>query len=349
MKKILIINLGGIGDILLSFPALKALRAFYPQAEIYGLFPWKLSGFAGELLYFNKVYTLNVGLGGQSLFNSIMYNFKTLLLLRKEHFDIAINMRTIVSEKGAKKLKFILNVIDPKIKVGRDTDGRGYFFDIKIPETLIGEKYEMEYDIDTVKALGINVLDREIDFMPAENSLNKINDILKKEGILRADVIIGLHPGGKFSHRWPKENFIKMMEIICRDKPCSFVITGGQDERGLADEIINRSKLKIVNFAGRINIKEFTGLIKRCSLFISNDTGPMHIAAVSKIPLIAIFGPGYLVRYDPRSISEETVVLYKKAECAPCDDTVCASLKCLKAITPEEVAAAAKLLLTGRK
>ena len=90
---------------------------------------------------------------------------------------------------------------------------------------------------------------------------------------------------------------------------------------------------------------KLTALIKIAGLFITNDTGPMHIAAALGTPLVAIFGPGYLDRFDPRHISDKAKVLYKKSDCAPCDKFRCSLQKCLSAIYPEEVAEAGLSLL----
>ncbi|MEW6088955.1 MAG: glycosyltransferase family 9 protein [bacterium] len=345
IKKILVINLGGIGDVLLSLPALKALRKFYPQAEIYGLFNYRSCDLVKGLPYFNKIVIFDIEYGGLIFFKNIFTSFKILLILRREHFDLAINMRTIVSEKSAEKMKFIFNIINPKIKAGRDTDGKGCFFDIKIPETLIGKKYEMEYDIETIKALGTDVSDKNIDFQIVEETANKINELLKKEGIFAEDVLIGIHPGGMPTRRWPVENFSKAAIEINNIFKCKFIITGGKDDLYLADELKKMAGLKMIDMTGRLDIKELGALIKRCNVYISNDTGPMHMAAVLKTPLIAIFGPGDLTRFDPRNISGKAIVLYTKKECSPCEKTTCDSMECLKEISAGEVVSAAKLLL----
>jgi ADP-heptose:LPS heptosyltransferase len=74
----------------------------------------------------------------------------------------------------------------------------------------------------------------------------------------------------------------------------------------------------------------------------------MHIAAILKTPLVAIFGPGSLVRFDPRNISDKVVVIYKKVDCSPCNKIKCESLECLKNIYPEEVISAASSLIKSK-
>lgn len=298
-----------------------------------------------NLSYIDNVFIVNIEYGRTVPFSKILRNLKVLLSLRNKHFDIAINMRTLVSKTSARKIKILLDIIKPRMKVGRDTEGRGYFFDIKIPETDIGTKHETEYNIELVKALGAEIIDKTIDFDIDEASIEKVVKILEKEDISKETTLIGLHPGGRPSRRWPIENFVKTIENIDKRISCCFVVTGGKDEISLAEEIVRISRAKMVNLAGQLSIKQLSALIKRCNLFISNDTGPMHISAILRTPLVAIFGPGDIVHYDPRNISKKVIVVYKKADCGPCSKIRCDSMGCLKEISPEEVAEAVSGLI----
>lgn len=345
-QKILIMNLGGIGDLLLSTPALRALKGRYPDSFISVLVTQTGYEIAKSISYLNDVHIFYVNSSGKVPFTKIPQNLRALISLRKKRFDIAVNMRTIASKGGALKLKLLLDIINPRLKVGRDTEEMGYFFDIKIPETLIGKKYEMEYDIDTVEALGAKVTDRSINLEIKDSAADKINDILKKNGIYENDLLIGINPGGILSRRWPIEYFSAVIERISEEIRCKFVITGSADEANLSRKLRNITKAKITILTGETNIDELFALIKRCHLFISNDTSTMHIAAALKTNLIALCGPGDITRFDPRKISYKAVVLYKKADCAPCTRIVCGSLKCMKSISPAEVVKTVRGLLT---
>lgn len=341
-KKILIINLGGMGDVLLSTPSLRAIRHTYPYAEISALTSQAGAEVMNCLSYIDRVHIFYINYGGKV---DIFRNISTLFSLRKERFNLAVNMRTLVSKKSAVKMRFMLDLIGPERKAGRDTNEMGRFFDISIPEKNPGEKYEMEYDIDLAEALGCRVLDRHIDFEIDRESIRKIDAILEREGISQEDIVIGVHPGGMPSRRWPLENFSEFIREMNKKVECRFIITGGRDEVNLAETLIEIIGTGVTGLAGRLSIKELGALIERCNLYISNDTGPMHIAAILKTPLVAIFGPGDIVRFDPRNISDKTIVLYQRVECAPCEITQCESLKCLKAISPEDVVDASMKLI----
>lgn len=344
---ILVVNLGGIGDFLLSTPALRALKRLYPQARISILIVPRIVELAKGLPYIDEVISFDF-INGKCRGGGLLIEWKEfkrlsnlLFTLRKRKYDLLINMRTLTSWRGVLRVLALAFLIGAKRKVGRDTDGRGFFFNVKIPETETGKKHEMEYDIDTVEALGAEIVDKTIDFDVDDRGVEKVHRILKKGGIFKHDILIGIHPGGKPSHRWPIENFSAVIDEIDKKISCKFVITGSKDEVGLAKKLMKMASVEMVDLAGRLSIKELGGLIRRCNLFIANDTGPMHIAAILKTPLVAIFGPGDLTRYDPKSISDKVAVAYRSVDCSPCYRVRCKDQRCLRIIFPKEVVEAA--------
>jgi len=333
-KKILVINFGGIGDFLLSTPSLKALRALNQDAEISLLGTARIKDIAEDLLYIDKYYNFALELGGNIPFSGLLKDLLVCLLLRTKGFDLAINMRTLHSESSAKKIKMILNIINAKQTAGRNTEGWGSFFDIKIPETEKGQKYEMEYDVDTVTALGAEVTDRSVDFPIDENSELTVMKILEANGVTHKNFLIGIHPGGKPWCRWPIEHFKEVINKIGKDHGCIFVVTGAKSENDLADFLKSNTEANVINLAGKLNIKQSGAVIKQCNLFLTNDTGPMHIASILNVPLIAIFGSSYLTRYDPRNLNKDSIVIHKSGSS---DEGEPAEAGSIKNIMPNEI------------
>jgi len=342
-QKILIINLGGIGDVLLSTPALRALKAHFPEAGISMLVVPRAYEVLNGLPYIDEINVLHLRSA------SYMRDLMTLMALRKKQFDLAVNMRTLVSVSSAQKIKLMLGIINPKLKAGRDTEGRGSFFDIRVPESGPGDTYEMEYDLETARALGAEVGDKRVDFNIAASDFETVDALLAGRGVAKGDTLIGVHPGGKLSHRWPLEKFSKVINVINKHISCKFAVTGDKDEALLAKKLTEMGDAGLINLAGELDLKELGAFVKRCNLFISNDTGSMHIAAILGAPLVAIFGPGYIMRYDPRNISRKAAVLYNNTACAPCNKVRCKHLTCLNGILPESVISAAMELLDNRR
>lgn len=216
-KNILIINLAGIGDLLLSVPALQSLRRSYPDAVISMLTTEKVYDIAKDLDCVDHLYIFDMSYGGGLGISNVIKHMACLIKLRNEKFDIAVNMRTLVSDKSAKKMHWLLKIIHPKKTAGRDTEKRGDFFDIKIPETQIGQKYESEYDLDTVRALGATVLDESIEFKIASEEMAFIEEQLQKQNIKNDALLIGIHPGGMPSRRWSIDRFVRLIEIISKE------------------------------------------------------------------------------------------------------------------------------------
>jgi heptosyltransferase II len=344
IRRIAVVNLGGIGDVLISTPALRALKNNFPSSQIYLLVVSRVREAVKDLPYVDNVFVFDAA----HPWANGLANLTNLMKLRRLNIDLAINMRTLVSEKSARKIKFLLEVIHPRIKAGRDTSGRGGFLDIAIPEDDIGQKYTMEYDIDLVERLGAKVSERRINFAIDEKSLREVREILQSNGIRETDVVIGIHPGGRPSRCWPWENFAGAIKKIQDNYGAKFVITGDKDDAELGDKIFKEDRANVVNLAGKLTLSQLGALLTRCALYISNDTGPLHIAAILQTPLVAIFGPGQLTRFDPRNISPRSLVLYKKADCSPCNKFTCSSMQCLKAISINEVVEAAMVLLKQR-
>lgn len=331
IHKILIVQLGGIGDTLLSVPFCAALRARWPKATVHLLAVQRVCSFMRPYNFIDQVieFPLNP-------FSA----FGVACSLRNK-YDLAINMRTIVSSSGASRMRLLFHCIHPRISAGRNTDGRGAFFTVSIPEQDPATKHDSFYNRDLAVALGIPAYGEEIVFPPDQGASERIRGILHRV----TGALVGVHPGGALSRRWPADYFVSALNKIHEEKSVTFVLTGSGDERLLVESIAHKIKAPVINCAGVLSVSELVALIKRCALFISNDTSVMHIAAVAGIPQIALIGPGDVTRFDPRVLSKKAVVLYTKADCSPCNKISCNDLKCLRSIPPEDVARQACILL----
>jgi len=150
-RRILIVNLGGIGDFLLSTPALRLLRSHDPDAQLVFLGVPRVCVYVQTLDLFDEVFSLGIFDAGTRRFmlDKIEQIFVVCSVLRARKFDLAINMRSIVSWPSAGKIFLLFYFIRAQTWVGRNTDGKGYFFHIKVPETLRTDTYEMVYDLRT--------------------------------------------------------------------------------------------------------------------------------------------------------------------------------------------------------
>lgn len=334
VKKILVVNLGGIGDVLLSTPALRAIRGAYPGARITALAVGRCRYLFEHMPYIDAFEEFMPGVSGA------LSDLSLILKLRRERFDLALNMRTIASRRGSRRMRSLFGVISPRVSAGRDTGGLGRFFDIRVDETLMGEKYEMEYDIDLARAVGAEVSDRSVSVPVDAESERAVGGLISRTNTLAGEKLIGVHPGGKPSHRWPIESFEELVRTLAERSQCRFVFTGSRDEAGLTRRLSLLAAGSSLDLGGRLDLGALSAVIKRCDLFVSGDTGAMHLAAALGTPLVAIFGPGYLKRFDPRNMMPGAAVICNRAPCAPCDREYCGDMRCLKSIPPSDVISA---------
>lgn len=349
LRDILVINLGGIGDAILSTPALRAIRAVYPGARISVLTGKGPGEIFRKLGYVSEVVVLHRASGPASV-GAAIRNMLTLFRLRMRRFDVAVNMRTIYSDAGAFRMRALMGIIAPRISAGRNTDGRGSFLDVRIDETNAAEKYERDYDIEIARMLGARAADTGLDVPIDPEDRAAAGAFLEKAGLSDGYALIGIHVGGKPSRRVPPGCLAGVLRKLSGPPGRAFIFTGDVGERKIAEGIIRESAasgIKAVNACGALPIGAAAELIRRCSVYISGDTANMHIAAALGTALVAVFGPGNLTRFDPRRISDRAKVIYHKVSCAPCENMVCGRMDCMDAVSAEEVAAAAEDMMKG--
>ncbi len=333
--KILLVQLGGIGDALLSVPFCAALRRHWPEASVHLLAVPRVCAFMKAYDFIDRTIA----------FSPDLFSAAGAVFSMRKKYDLAINMRTLVSAQSALRMKMFFYGICPRISAGRNTCGRGAFFNISVPEEDPGIKHDSAYNRDLAMALGIRDYQGTF-FLPSDRDASeKVAALLRQA----SGSLVGAHPGGAPSRRWPADNFIRSLNLIHEREPVTVVLTGSSDERSLLSSIARSIKAPVINCAGELSIGELIALIQRCAVYISNDTSVMHIAAVAGVPQIALMGPGDLTRFDPRVLSRHAFVFYTKAACAPCNKVICRDLRCLRSILPEDVARQACILLGEKK
>jgi heptosyltransferase II len=170
--------------------------------------------------------------------------------------------------------------------------------------------------------------------------------LLDRHGIRADDFLLGINPGAAFgsAKRWYPDRFADVARQLSRLKKARVVIFGGPGETDIAAEIEQHLGGVCLNLAGTTTVRGLMALIRKCSLFVTNDSGPMHIAAAFGVPLVAIFGSTDHATTSP--YTERAVVVRKDIECAPCKLRECPTdHRCMKAVTADDVVSAAEQLL----
>ncbi len=339
-KRILIVRLDKIGDVILSTPAIKALRDAYPTSHI----AFMVRPYAREIVEGNPYLDEVIIYDKEHYRNGIRGNLKFILALRRGRFDIALILHPTAR---AHMITFLAGIPE---RVGYDRKW-GCLLTKRIPHgKQFGLKHEIDYTLDILRYIGIEARERRL-YMPVkESSEYKMEGLFERRGIKDSDVVITLNPGASCSSkRWRPENFALVGDALIESvRDARIVIISNLKDKAFGDKVARLMKKGCMNLSGRTSVADVASVLKRSKLFISNDSGPVHIACAVGTPVVAIFG-----RSD-RGLSPERwapsgktdIVLHKYVGCKKCLAHNCRiGYKCLEAITADEVVAAAKKIL----
>jgi lipopolysaccharide heptosyltransferase II len=334
-KKVLLIKFSGFGNIVLALPAIRAIRKKYPKSNIYFLTHSINKSIIEKDPAINKIITMDV----DGTIKTLLNIFKLFINIRKENFDAVIDF-----EQFSRFSALITFFSGAKTRVGFDTIGQGRdnLYNLKVRYNNLQHTSKTFADIALSLEAQINFLDRKI-FITNTDRKN-IDLLLKNNKILKNDLLVGIHPGcgsNNPKRKWPKENFAKLADFLIKDYNAKVFFTGSNAEVNLVKEVQALMRENSFNFAGKINLRELSELISRCKLFISSDTGPLHLASAMNVPVISFFGPNTPVLYGP--LGKKNLIFYKNFSCSPCTTNFnektskCKHFKCITNIKFEEV------------
>lgn len=348
LHNILAIELGGLGDLLLATPSLRAIKARYPEGRLTVLSIPRSAEIIEGLPYVDEIRVLNLDdakpLRWLRSPAALARLLSALLDLRRQRYDATVNLRTINSWSGAVKMAVIFWFCGSPLKAGRSTEGRGFFLNRSAPEKDFDTVPEAEFAARVARLLDVEVNDLTPDLTLSEQEHAAAEALLRREG-LGDRPILAVNPGAAWpSKQWPVDRFAQVVDALRDEFDCDVIATGSAGESPLADDLERISQGQVVSLAGKTTLKELAAVLERVQLFITNDTGPMHIAATLGVRMVAVFGPGEYDRYYPVGPQERMAVLRSSAPCAPCPRYSCPSMECLYAISADEVLQAAQRL-----
>jgi lipopolysaccharide heptosyltransferase II len=346
-KKILLIRLDHIGDLLMTTPAIHVLKLRFPESSLSLLAsPSSLPIIAGNP-EINRVFPFRVPWydGGRAQRFSPREYMRLLRQLRREHFDAAIDFRG-----DFRVLWFFSFLGGAKQRVGFADLGGEFLLTRSFPYD------ETWHFVETNLAL-VNCLDGPPAppgiqyFMKASpEDAAYIERLLSDLGMSASDRIIGIHPA-TIPHwrlkRWPSERFAALADALIKREGVKIVLTGGEDDTTELTQVVSAMQERAWVIAGKTSLSQLAELIRRYRLFISNDTGPMHIAVAVQTPLVAIFGPTDPRRSGPYGNPELFRVVRHGVPCKhPCFISECPiDHECMNGITLENVLSACQDLL----
>ncbi len=332
-EKILIKSTNWIGDVVISLPAVKAIRKIYPDSSITILCKSYL-----EEIYKNLGFIDNVTCMDN---NSPKAFFHMIKEIRSGGYDLGILLQNAIN--GA-LLFYFGNV---KKRVGYPTDARGIFLTDK-PKDKYGNSHQMHRYMGLAKYLGYQGAEPGPYIpTPLDDHIGDkvflyrfISKRLERNITVRKHTI-GIAPGAKYgpAKMWGEGNFRNLISLLLKIRDINIIMIGSREDYQLSEKIREpfSENPHVINSSGYFSLIESLYIIGELDLLVSNDSGAMHMASARDTNIAAIFGPTVFSHTSP--ISQKATIFFKKVDCWPCRFRKCPrkTHKCMDQIKPEEV------------
>ncbi len=332
---LLIIKLSSLGDIILSTPALREIRRKFPHHKISLLTAEESKDLLLNCPYIDELIIADV----KNKDKGVRGLFRIARVLRKKGFDLVIDLQ---NNRLSHALSFLS--LSP-CRYGYDNKKLSFLLNYKVKDDK-AKIPPVEHQFKVLKLLGVSLLDNHLELWPSKSDEDYIDSLLNKEWLGKGQKLIGLNISASkrwITKCWPKEHIIKLCDELGL-KNMRVVITGTEEDCADTDRISASLKnTKIINACGKTSVNQLAALIKRCAVYISADSSPLHIASAVDTPVIALFGPTDPLRHMPAV--KKGKLIFKELLCRACYKTKCKHNKCMRAITPEEVMGAIEELL----
>ncbi len=293
-QNILLIRTDRIGEFILTTPAISAFRAGFPDAKI----TLAVSAASYEAADGNPSVNAITRLDPSRDLGSAGGMTRFIASLRKQGFTIC----AVFNPNKAVNIAVFLAGIPVRIGYDRKL---GFLLNRAIEDRkYLCEKHEVEYNLDIVRAAGIEARPSAPVFtVNAEDEMNAAR-VMAENGIREGEGFVAVHPGTSNPEKiWPAERFGRLCAMIERETRARAVLVGGQEERPVSLEVAGYSGKRLCDLTGKLGLKEFGSVLKRAKALVSCDSGPVHISAAVGTPVVVLFGEsrkgGSSVRWGP--------------------------------------------------
>jgi len=339
--RVLILKPSSLGDVIQALPVLRLLRKHRPESKIFWWIESTLSGLLQDdpdldgLILFDRKNSIKPA-GWKRLWEDILW-------MRAQRFDWVIDLQSL-ARSGS-----IAWLANGKLTIGLDDhrEGARCLFDIAIPRANY-HQHAADWYLATLTRLGIP--QTSFNWLPPRPAALQSFRAKWPQDHFQWIVV---QPGGRWlNKRWPVEYYTTLVRQLAAANPeARFAITGSAEDSPLSARIAEAAPDRCMDLAGKLSLPEMIEWIRASTLMVTNDTGPMHVAAALGKPLVAIFGPTEPTRTGPYGQLDSTV--RTRLDCVPCMKSHCSRrdkpLECLTSITPQRIASLAQAHLDSLK
>jgi heptosyltransferase-2 len=349
--RILVIRLSSLGDIVLTTPVLDALKENFKNSEIHFLTKRKYQGlFESDPRVNSVIYFESEGKD-----KGLSRLFRLISKLNQEKFNLIVDLHSNLRSffirhlvKARKKIRYHKRLIPRLFMV--------YFKQWKVKPVSTVDCY-----LKSLEKIGLKIYNRIPRFYSKEEERLWADNFLKEAGIKKDEVLIGIAPGAKWETKsWNKERFSQVAKSLSQDSSVQngsirtkILLVGDKNDQKLIEYIKNYVGVDNIVQAIDMPLERLIAMIERCELFISNDSGLMHIASATGVPTIGIFGPTHPgLGFSPSGLND--TIFFAGVECSPCSlhgerGCVKESKFCMDNIKPEEIIKVAREIINAPK
>lgn len=312
-KRILVIKLDHIGDVLLATPVFSNLRKSFPNTELHAL----CGEWSRVILENNpdvdQVIEYNSPTFCRSGKPTTHQNARRLFRqLRRQNYDMLIELR------GDWRVVWFSVLRGTSIRLCRASLQIAH----KIGLKRLSGLHETTRNLDVLNQAGISTPIQRTTFAVSTTDKQWVEDLFDEEHITSELPIITIHPGSPIIlKRWMPERFAQLADTLIEHKGAQILFVGVQDEVSIVKQIQGKMKSESTNIAGKTSIPKLASVLQKSNVFIGNDSGPMHLAAAVGTKTIGLYGPGDPRRFGP--VGDNCLTIQKKNDCPPCSGKIC--------------------------
>lgn len=348
-RRVLLVRLDNLGDVLLMTPAIRAVRRSLPTATLTLL----TSPVGAQVGHLNPdldqvlIYEAPWADPWCRLPHDSERELRIIATLRQSRFDGAIIFSSF--RQSPLPAAYLCYLADIPLRVAASIDGPGSLLTTRHrhPDRLL---HEVERALDLVGSIGVQASDLDLVLQVPDEARSAISALLAERGLNDGRLLIAVHPGCSMPARtYPWELYAEVVELLTAQLGPWVVLTGSIEERRLVSRIVDRlspsARAATLSLAGELAFPELCALVEAADLLITNNTGPMHVAAAVKTPVVALFAlTNPPEQWGPWRVPHR--LLYHEVPCRICYSRVCPyGHECLRLVSPARVVEEASTLL----
>jgi lipopolysaccharide heptosyltransferase II len=355
---ILLVRLRLVGDVVFTTPLLRALRRAHPSARLTYLVETAAAPVVSGNPHLSDVITVPRSRG----WRRVRDDLRLAALLRRRRFDVAIDLH------GGPRSAWLTLATRAPVRVGYDVPGRAWMYTRVVPRAReFRPRHSVENQWDLLAAVGpiygaAADPDRDrVEMAVEEPARASVDRRLVALGVTAAHRLIVVHvSAGNPFRRWPESAFADLAaDLVARHDDRWVLLTGGPSDHAAATRVMAMARARTGVAADRIvdaegfTLPDLRALMDRAALFVGGDSGPLHIASTSDVPIVGLYGPTLVERsapWRPRDLPTASVFV-DGLPCRPCDQRVCApgDYRCLTGVPAETVHEAAERILEATR